>query len=252
MFLLSFDCDTTRDPKAAIKIQTRLHSVGIRAGYAIPGELLENHWEDYRKLLDLGGYLINHGYREHAAIDPKTRKPYSTFTYRDVKSAVWQQDILDGHKTIFQLTGTTPKVFRTPHFGEFNKTSQLNELYSFLATHEYQISTSTTPVFGFLNGGAYKTQQGITELPLSGTLRKPTQLIDSWGFISAPDAIGRDALILEMEKYLSEFLSGKRLLLNIYFDPADIAEDNRVLDLLVRFGPFSHPGYDKYALHKPL
>lgn len=245
-FFLTFDCDTDRDAEAAINIQSRLNKVGMRAGYAIPGELLRNHWDEYQQLLSMGGYFINHGYRKHAEVDLSSGRVYSTFTYRDVDDAVWQQDILDGHHTILQLTGKSPSIFRTPHFGEFNSPTQLQKLYIFLAKLEYKASSSTTPIFGFLNGPIYKEKNGITELPLSGSLRKPTQLIDSWGFIAAPDALGREQLVAELGDYLSKFASGKKPMTNIYFDPADIAQDEELLDLLTNFAPYSHPGYDKY------
>jgi hypothetical protein len=245
-FFLTFDCDTARDAKAALSIQQRLNRAGIRAGYAIPGELLRNHWTDYKRLLSIGGYLINHGYREHAAIDPVSGQLYSTFTYRDVDDDVWQSDIMKGHNIITELTGHAPTIFRTPHFGEFNTPEHLRKLYSFLAKNGYRLSSSTTPVFGFLKGPVHKLQNGIIELPLSGSLRKPTQLVDSWGYIAAPDALGRDELITELECYLSHYSLGKNLITNIYFDPADIANDDEILNLLIRFKPYSHPGYDRY------
>ncbi len=218
----------------------------MRAGYAIPGELLRHHWSDYQKLLTIGGYLINHGYREHAAIDSVSGQLYSTFSYRDVDDEVWQQDIIDGHNTITELTGHAPSIFRTPHFGEFNTPEQLRKLYSFLVKNGYKFSSSTTPVFGFLNGPVHTLPNGLIEFPLSGSLQKPTQLIDSWGYIAAPDALGRADLITELERHFEQYSLGKNPITNIYFDPADIVDDEEVLELLVRFKPYCHPGYDRY------
>ncbi|MDG4717409.1 MULTISPECIES: hypothetical protein [Thalassospira] len=249
-FFLSFDCDTNRDAEASLKIQRQLHKANIRAAYAIPGALLEKHWGTYRDLQALGGYFVNHGYREHAAIDDTTGKPYSTFTYRDEDRDIWQRDIVDGHNAIQTLTGNAPYIFRTPHFGEFNKPHQLSELYKFLATLNYRISTSTTPVFSYINGGMYGGGAGIIEIPLSGSIARPSQLIDSWGFLSAPDALGRNALIRELKSYLATLSSGSKLLTNIYFDPADIADDQEILDLLVKFEPHCNSGYDNPTLGK--
>lgn len=244
VFFLSFDCDTSRDATASLKIQKQLHTAGIRAAYAIPGQLLEKHWDSYKELLSLGGYFINHGYREHATIDPESGRPYSTFTYRHKADHIWQQDIIDGHNTIKALTGKAPTIFRTPHFGEFNNPEQLERLYDFLATLDYQISTSSTPVLGHILGPIHRQKNNIIEIPLSGCLSRPSQLIDSWGFISAPDSLGRERLIDELEKYLLILSSGSKLIINIYFDPADIAEDQEILDLLIKFKPYSLSGYD--------
>lgn len=248
VFLLSFDCDTNRDAEASLKIQEYLHTAGIRAAYAVPGQLLEKHWNTYKELLSLGGYFINHGFLEHAAISTETGRPFSTFTYRDTEESVWQNDILQGHQTIQSLTGQTPVVFRTPHFGEFNTIEQLNKLYDFLLTLGYRVSTSTTPVMSFTNGSVYNCKHDLREIPLSGCLSRPSQLIDSWGFISAPDALGREKLLSELKKYLSLLSSGKRALVNIYFDPADIAEDQEILDLLIKFKPFCGLDYVSAAL----
>lgn len=249
-FLLSFDCDTSRDADASVKIQRQLHRAGIRAAYAIPGQLLEKHWDKYKELLSLGGYFINHGYREHAAVDPTTGKPYSTFTYRDIDKNTWQQDILAGHETIASLTGEPPIIFRTPHFGEFNNSNQLRQLYDFLSSLNYKISTSTTPAFSFSYGPIHKPHASITEIPLSGCLGRPTQLMDSWGFLSAPDAAGRQALLNELNDYKRELAAGKRFLVNIYFDPADIASDQEILDLLTSFKPYCNIHYDNLVQGK--
>jgi hypothetical protein len=234
-FVLSFDCDTARDADAALRVQEYLHAHGMNAVYAVPGELLEAHWSDYQKLLGLGAKFINHGYRCHAAVSPETGKPYSTFTYRDVEPEVWQKDILLGHNLLTRLTGVPPRVFRTPHFGEFNRPDDLQKMYSFIASMGYRVSTSTKPVFGMVHGGVYDTGAQIIEVPLNGCLGKPAQLIDSWGFISAPDALGKKLLVDELHKYARLFEAGVPLLLNIYFDPADIVNEEDVLHALSFF-----------------
>ncbi|BDW97439.1 hypothetical protein MACH10_31240 [Thalassospira tepidiphila] len=232
--LISFDCDTSRDAKASLHVQRYLHQHGIIASFAVPGELLEANWSDYKKLLEIGAKFVNHGYRRHADVDDKTGKPYSTFTYRDVEDDVWKNDILLGHRLLTKLTGQEPQVFRTPHFGEFNRPSQLEKLYQYLSTLGYVVSSSTTSIFGEINGGAYSVSHGLVELPLNGCLSKPTQLIDSWGFLSAPDALGREKLIYELRKYVQLFEQNVPVLLNLYFDPADIVDEKEVLDVLAQ------------------
>ena len=232
--LLSFDCDTSRDAKASLHVQRYLHQYGISASFAVPGQLLEANWSEYRRLLDIGARFVNHGYRCHAEVDESTGKPYSTFTYRDVPEDVWREDILLGHELLTKLTGQEPKVFRTPHFGEFNNPSQLEKLYQYLSVLGYRVSSSTTPVFGAVNGGVYSVASGLLELPLNGCLSKPAQLIDSWGFLSAPDALGREMLIDELQKYVQLFDQNVPVLLNLYFDPADIVNEPEVLNVLSR------------------
>lgn len=123
-------------------------------------------------------------------------------------------------------------MFRTPHFGEFNSLKQLESLYRYLNTLGYRVSSSTLPVLGALSGGVYTVAPSLVELPLNGCLNKPAQLIDSWGFLSAPDALGREKLIDELAEYARLFGQNVPLLLNLYFDPADIANEPEVLAAL--------------------
>lgn len=242
--LLSFDCDTSRDAEASLHLQKYLLQYKIHAAFAVPGELLEANWSEYQKLLDLGARFVNHGYRRHAEVDDKTGKPFSTFTYRDVEEDVWKQDILLGHELLKKFTGEEPKVFRTPHFGEFNNVSQLEKLYQYLIALGYRVSSSTLPVFGAINGGAYYVDPSLVELPLNGCLSKPTQLIDSWGFLSAPDAFGREKLIEELGEYARLFEQNVPLLLNLYFDPADIVNDAEILNILSKLSVGRSLGWD--------
>ena len=233
--LLSFDCDTGRDADASLRVQRFLSEYGIAASFAVPGALLEEHWDSYKVLLDMGATFVNHGYKRHAEIDETSGKPYSTFTYRDVTDKEWAEDIKLGHAALTRLTGVAPKVFRTPHFGEFNQPAQLCGLYKVLADLGYEVSSSTIPVFGLMYGSAFRTEKGIVELPLNGCIGKPAQLIDSWGFLSAPDALGKDRLVAELSKYLALAGRGEPFVLSLYFDPADIADEPDILDLLARF-----------------
>lgn len=239
VILLSFDCDTDRDAEAAVRVQEYLQKFGMTAFYAVPGELLETYWGEYCKLLDLGAQFVNHGYRRHADINEMTGKPFSTFTYCNVPDDVWKEDILLGHDVLTKLTGTPPTVFRTPHFGEFNKKEQLSKMYSFVASLGYRVSSSTKPVFGMLNGSVYNCGEGLVELPLNGCLSKPAQLMDSWGFLSAPDALGKKKMLRELESYRKLFEAKLPIVLNLYFDPADIVNEPDVLHALSCFSGFS-------------
>lgn len=248
VLVLSFDCDTDRDAEAAVSVQKYLSKFGLTALYAVPGELLEAHWKDYSKLIELGARFVNHGYRRHADVNVETGKPFSTFTYCNVSDDVWMEDILLGHDVLTRLTGVAPKVFRTPHFGEFNKRKQLLKMYRLLTSLGYRVSSSTKPEFAMVNGSFYNCGEGLMELPLSGCLGKPSQLIDSWGFLSAPDALGKDVLIKELERYVSLFETGKPIVLNLYFDPADIVNELDVLAVLSCFSPDSCRALDDEPL----
>ncbi|MEQ8284596.1 polysaccharide deacetylase family protein [Thalassospira sp.] len=241
--VLSFDCDTDRDAKAALSLQTIFFKAGIPALYAVPGELLRDHWSIYQQLPRLGGRFINHGFRRHAAVDPDTGRVYSTLSYKGLSENAWREDIRKGHENIMELTGEVPTIFRTPHFGEFCQPKQLKLLYDWLSKLGYTYSSSVTPRFAAHHGSQYEPTNGLIETPLSGCLAKPAQLIDSWGFVSAPDALGVEQLVQALQQYLDLFECETPLLLNIYFDPADIVGETQVIDLLVSFASWAQPDY---------
>lgn len=248
VFFLSFDCDTDRDAAVAVALQQRLHQAGIAAAWAVPGALLEDHWDQYGQLPALGGQFVNHGYRRHAATDPVTGKAVTTFGYAGVDDAVWQDDIRQGHEAITRLIGTSPSIFRTPHFGEFADGSRLSRLYTFLRGLGYQVSSSTLPVAGMIGGPIYDAGGDLLEFPLSGCFDRPGQLIDSWGFYGAPDAHGGARLVQALDQWLVAMQSGQPLVMNIYFDPADIAGEAAVLDRLCAFAPYARLPFSAASL----
>lgn len=250
VFVLTFDCDTDRDAAVCLDLQTRLFKAGISAGYAVPGALLEDHWHSYKSLLDVGGYFINHGYRRHAETNPVSGKVYSTFGYATASDAEWQEDIILGHQALLALTGKAPDIFRTPHFGEFCGSQDLHNLYKLLKQYNYRISSSTVPAFSGAKGLCHRSQQGVYEIPLSGSLSRPAQLIDSWGYLGAPDARGKASLKKALDEWYVRMRSGEALFMNCYFDPADISGHDDIIDSLIRFAPWCmtlHDACDRFV-----
>ena len=246
-FILSFDCDLDSDSKVVTAIHTQLMSRGICPLYAVPGEILISSATIYRDLAHDGSIFINHGFRRHAV--PKNGIPsrIGCYFYENLSPSEWQSDIKLGHEAIADVIGQPPDTFRTPHFGSFESPRNLNDLWTYLASKGYNFSSSTRPLFG-LRYGPFFNRFGITEFPLSGCLSQPTQILDSWGLVGRTMS-GCDRLIGELRKYLSLMRSGHPLLLNIYMDPGDIADNPEILDTLGRFASFSAKSFSE--LTKP-
>ena len=66
VFILSFDCDTDLDILVVEGVHSKLLAAGIRPIYAVPGELLIQGSEVYRRISESGAEFINHGYKSHS------------------------------------------------------------------------------------------------------------------------------------------------------------------------------------------
>ena len=63
--VLSFDCDTPEDIEVAWEVHEKLSHIGICAAYAVPGALLREGAEVYRRIAATGAEFLNHGGRSH-------------------------------------------------------------------------------------------------------------------------------------------------------------------------------------------
>lgn len=93
------------------------------ATFAVPGAQLASQAGQYRRLLDAGGRFLNHGGRPHAE---RAETLYRGVTfYCDMDDGGVEQDIRDGHRTVGEVLGISPRGFRAPHFGCYQKPEQL-------------------------------------------------------------------------------------------------------------------------------
>ena len=236
-FVLSFDCDTDADSVVVAAMHARLRSGGLSPMYAVAGEVMAAAADDYRAVAKDGAVFLNHGFRRHAALDPGSGALTSTYFYGAVSAAEWRDDIRRGDEAIRDILDQRPDSFRTPHFASFENPRDLAALWQFLSEIGYRYSSSTRPLFG-LRHGPFFTREGIVEFPVSGCLSEPGQILDSWGLVRSGDGTSR-RLLAELHAYLAMMETGQPGLLNVYLDPADVAADDDVLDMLARFAPFS-------------
>lgn len=241
-FVLSFDCDTEEDFDVVNEINSKLLDIGIRAVYAVPGELLEKGLLAYRDVAKSGVSFINHGYTTHTIRDNKgTYKnalEYDKLTVLEIK-----EDISRGHDILLYKFGIRPCGFRTPHFGKMQSRSELNELYNILKRIGYTYSTSTIPYYGYRYGAIYN-RKGIIEIPISGMFDEPLRIQDSFlywdnengrfngkGYFDAGMRTLNYLLTLQNEEPLNGII-------NIYADPSQIAGDDYFFNLMSRISTF--------------
>ena len=220
---LSFDCDTPEDIPAAEQVHTWLSKRGIKATYAVPGAQLLQGAQTYRRLLDMGADFINHGARPHA--EWHDGRYWSMTFYNELTIDEVIEDIKKGHEICQRVLGRSAVGFRAPHFGYFQTPKQREVMYTVLKDLGYLYSTSTLPEYGLLNGPVVK-ENGIIELPLSGSYANPFAILDSWNYIISPNQP-----VLK-EEYTNLFIQTVRQLLdmqipgflNYYVDPAHVCK----------------------------
>lgn len=185
LLVLSFDCDTQEDAKVVLELDARLRNMGVKSVYAVPGELLVEAAETYTTLHERGAEFINHGYTTHTFFNRDRGRYESCFFYDEIGEDAVEQDILRGHQAITDVLGTSPTGFRSPHFGCYQKPSQLTHLHTILADAGYHFSSSTLPRWNFSHGPAFR-RFGLWELPVSGWWKQPMNIQDSWSYMAMP------------------------------------------------------------------
>ncbi len=219
--VLSFDCDTPEDIPAAEHLHTWLSKRGLKATYAVPGAQLLEGAQTYHRIFDMGADFINHGARPHA--EWRDGRYWSTTFYNELSIEEVIEDINDGHEICRKVLGCSPVGFRAPHFGYFQTPEQREVLYSILRGLNYEYSTSTLPGYGLKHGPVVK-ENGIKEIPLSGSYVDPFTILDSWNYVVSPSEPElkpqyADLFIQTVDKLLALGVTG---VLNYYVDPAHV------------------------------
>jgi peptidoglycan/xylan/chitin deacetylase (PgdA/CDA1 family) len=243
-FLLSFDCDTELDIEVLPGVIAKLEKIGIRPVLAVPGELIEKGQAVYKKFSENGIEFINHGYVQHTHVELPQRKYTSSFFYSNLSKSEIKQDISKGHAAICEYLGVRPKGFRTPHFGSYQKKSELRFLWKVLNELGYKFSSSTIPIEGIRKGPLIRGS--IFELPVTGCPSWPTKVLDSWNFGFAPfRSVERADYIDQIEKISQEIHSGRKIIINIYADPSQVYDWPEFFEALEKLAPYNISSFEE-------
>ena len=237
-FLLSFDCDTELDIEVLPGVIAKLEKIGISPVLAVPGELIEKGRQVYKEFSENGIEFINHGYIQHTHVELPQRTYNSSFFYSKLSKSEVKQDIIRGHAAIYKQLGVEPNGFRTPHFGSYQKKSELRFLWKVLSELGYKFSTSTAPILGIRKGPLIKG--AILELPVTGCPSWPTKVLDSWSFGFAPSrSVDREDYINQIAKISKEIELGRKIVVNIYADPSQVYDWPEFFDALEKLAPYN-------------
>lgn len=242
-FILSMDCDTEKDIDVVPAVHSRLLEMGIMTVYAVPGELLELGADTYTRVADTGAEFLNHGYRQHTTIDASGTVYESFGFYDQMTRQQMEEDVRRGHGSVTAVTGRAPDGFRTPHFGSFQKLHELRRLHALLKDLGYRFSTSTMPFYAVRNGTMFR-RFGLPEVPVTGRVRDPLAILDSWSYRFAPHrTVGPEDYEQEVSDIASMLEAGHPILINLYADPSQVHDWDGFFTSMRRLAPYALPGY---------
>lgn len=225
LFYLTFDIETHNDINVLKILYEKILKLNISPFFAVPGEFLKNNKTLFQEISDKSNF-INHGYRVHTMFNKLKMHNESSLSYSNLSENEIFKDLELGHNEILKVAKVKPFMFRIPHFAEYSNKFELDKIYEFMANLGYTHSSSTSPISSYVNNPIYLKKK-ILEIPISGCLDNPMQIIDSWAFIGGPASLGSFKLKKSLNNYLN-LMKNKKLILNIYFDPSDIVNDKEL------------------------
>ena len=168
-----------------------------------------------------------HGARPHA--EPAAVLYRGITFYCDLAPEDVVRDIREGDRLVRETLGIVPRGFRAPHFGCYQKPEQLAVLYNTARELGYAFCSTTVPACGLSHGGAFRTDQGLWELPVSGSLADPLLPLDSWNYLANHEDPTLPHYVLK-PAYARAFLETADFfldrdlpaVLNVYVDPAHV------------------------------
>ena len=244
VFILSMDCDTSKDIEVVEGVHTKLGQSDIKPVYAVPGQILEEGADVYGKIAASGATFINHGFARHTSWDPTNRIYESFFFYDALPIHQVRRDVAEGHEAIQRILGQTPTGFRTPHFGSFQKKREIHLLHRTLEELGYRYSSSIMPRYGIRWGPMIKGR--VCEIPVTGCREDPLTILDSWSFRFDATSTSTPEDYEEQARGLASLLEeGRPLLINLYVDPSQVYDWPGFFEVMALFAPFAIDSYDQ-------
>ena len=223
--LFSFDCDTPEDASAAKDVFGQLRRRGVPSAFAVPGTTLQLAAEQYRELSRLGAGFINHGYRPHT--EHRDGRYHAITFYDQMSPDDVARDIREGHDAVTAVIGRRPIGFRGPHFGSFQQPAHRKIVYDAVDDLGYAFCSDTLPRSAYESGPVFKVGRSLKELPLTGSLRDPFVILDSWNYLADRTNYRLQEDYATRFAETVDFFAERRLpvLLNYYADPAHVVGD---------------------------
>jgi len=195
----SFDCDYEDDLKACRSIIELLQAQEVSTSFAIPGHLAKNFPEIVKEILKSRHEILNH-----------TLSHFPNF--RDMSSNDIRSEVEGFQEFMMQTYNYLPRGFRTPH-GLRKKKPELFEILK-----ENGMYDSSILGYGVTN------INGMWEIPLTPCPEHPSMAFDSYHHFRFPLVSSSEKKVLRLWTLMLQ----KNAFINIFLDPIDLADKNRL------------------------
>lgn len=246
--MLILDCDTHFDSVVLQDVVRKLLDKGIRPIVAAPAIIIEKEKKIFKSIIKEGIQFINHGYYQHSETT-EFREYRNTFEYSSCSKEFIRHDIIKGHEILSEIWGKVPKVFRTPHFGLFQKPSELRFIHEVISKIGYSFSTSTGPKWISRKGYFWRANpSAIIECPATGGFTYPHVIIDSFTYRFSNSSIFTPSeYFKEVKRIESEARSQNGYRINMYADPFQVHDWEDFFDLQGLFAKWNTDEFNEYV-----
>ncbi|MFH1567984.1 MAG: polysaccharide deacetylase family protein [Gemmatimonadota bacterium] len=222
--VLSFDCDFPADVRQLPTVAGQLAAHGLRGSFAVVGQWVERYPAEHRALVMGGHEIINHTHTHpnlrNDRYDFAAGPEFTERRFASLTAAERRDEIMGCHRAVAEVMGVVMQGCRLPHFGNLDP----EEIYGLLLEVDYHFSSSELAVLSPALGAPYAPRPGLWEIPVTGCPRHPFVAFDTWHCLVKDG--GRHSGPGQFRSLLMEAVSAceeRGALLNLYFDPKDVA-----------------------------
>jgi hypothetical protein len=222
--ILSFDCDFPVDVDALPELCSLLNSRGIQGSFAVVGQWVEADPESHRAILDGGHELLNHSHTHpnlrNESYDFADSEKFTDKVFSELTRNEQLEELRSCHAAVSNNLGVEMAGCRLPHFGNLHP----EDAYGLMLELGYSFSSSVLASLSPTLGAPYAPVENIIEFPVAGCPEHPFTVFDTWHCLVKDG--GRHAGRGEFLKLALEAIAlcqKHDSLLNLYFDPKDVA-----------------------------
>lgn len=222
--VLSFDCDFPVDVQALPALCTLLQERGVRGSFAVVGQWVDDYPDFHYAIVKGGHELINHSHTHPNLRNPDydfaASEEFTERVFSELSRHEQLEELQHCHEAVRRQLGVEMAGCRLPHFGNLDPEAA----YGLMREVGYRFSSSLLAVLSPTLGAPYVPVEGMVEFPVAGCPQHPFTVFDTWHCLvkdGGRHAAEGEFLALAMDALASCSRHGG--LLNLYFDPKDVA-----------------------------
>ena len=222
--ILSFDCDFPVDVDALPKLCSLLNSRNIQGSFAVVGQWVEADPEAHRFIVDGNHELINHSHTHpnlrNESYDFANSETFTDKVFSELSRDGQLEELRKCHVAVSQNLGVEMLGCRLPHFGNLEP----EDAYSLMVELGYCFSSSVLASLSPTLGAPFSPVENIIEFPVAVCPEHPFTVFDTWHcLVKDGGRHAKNGEFLQLALSAIELCERNHSLLNLYFDPKDVA-----------------------------